>query len=176
MDTRPSPALTPPPDGTAPRRVWARPPGADRVVLFGVVLWVVAQILPAYTTPGLLEPTNTVEGYRATLGAWSLAIWVAHGDPIAAFALLIAWSANIWLVIALVFLARHHHGAALVLAVVAAGCAAVGMWVLLAGGFPEIYSFAAITEVGLGSWVWLASILAVVAGLVPLPSRLRSAG
>ena len=176
MDTRPSPALTPPPDGTAPRRVWARPPGADRVVLFGVVLWVVAQILPAYTTPGLLEPTNTVEGYRATLAAWALAPFAGHFDPVGGLAILVAWTANIWLVIALVSLARHHHGAALVLAVVAAGCAAVGMWVLLAGGFPEIYSFAAITEVGLGSWVWLASILAVVAGLVPLPSRLRSAG
>lgn len=179
MDTRPSPTLTPPPDGTAPRRVWGRPLGADRLVLAGVVLWVVAQVLPACTTPGIdlgfaREATLTIDGYEATFLGWTLVLLHLPVDPVAALAILVAWSANIWLVVGLVSLARHQDGAPLVWAIMAAGCAAVGMWVLLAGGFPEI-GFVVI-EVGVGSWVWFASILVVLAGLVPLPSRLRSAG
>jgi hypothetical protein len=156
--------------------VWARPPGADRIVLVGVALWVLAQDLPAYTHPGLFGDPHTVPGFMATLLAWMDGVFAFDHDPAATLAILVAWSANIWLAAGLVCLALHHGGGALVLAVVAAGCAAVGLWVLLEGGFPEIYPFATVTVVGVGSWVWFASILVVVAGLVPLPSRLRSAG
>jgi hypothetical protein len=152
-------------------RPWA-PPGVlrhsewrggrvdDPLVLLGLAGWILAQALPAYGTAPFLQPEpDTTMGWQATLLAWDLAILGGSWEILA------AWTANLWLLLAFVARWRAHRRAALVFAVAAAGCSAVGMWVLLRGGLPEWGAPATITCIGIGSLVWFASTIAVVAGV-----------
>ena len=158
---------------TAPRppraSSWHGPRGGDPLVLLGLGLWVVAQVLPAYSRPPLLGPdANTTMGWQATLGAWDLAFLGGS------WAILIAWTANIWFLIAVVSLWRRHPSLALVSASAAAACSTTGMWVLLRGGLPESsWPNAVISEIGIGSWAWFASTVVTVLGVARSRSTLR---
>jgi hypothetical protein len=171
MDARSSPDVAPGHNGTgpvpaAPSR-WPRSRGAEYVILGGIVLWVVAQALPAYTN----ESATAVPGWVATIGTWLEAIlaW-GLGSVGGGLMLLVAWAANIWLVLAVVSLGLRRHQAALGFAILAAASSAVGMWVLLSGGLPDGGPIETVT-VGIGSFVWFASTLVVLAGTAywPLP-------
>jgi hypothetical protein len=159
------------PSASAGQGRWPRSRGAGSFVLGGLVLWVVAQALPAYTGPGIGEPTITRLGLYCTLFTWlnALFIWNHTG----ALPILVAWAANIWLVLAIASLGLRRNGAALRLATLAAASSAVGMWVLLSGGLPDVGSYATVTEIGIGSFVWFASTLVVLAAIAywPLPTR-----
>lgn len=141
-------------DGTAT----ASPTSGRVLVLLGAGLWAVAQVLPAYTRPAILgsEPIETL-GWVATTMLWSL---VPFGGAI----LIVPWTANIWLAIALFAAWRRHARTAVVSSAAAALCAADGMWILVRGGLPEVSSFATITEVGAGSYLWFAGIVLVLVG------------
>ncbi len=185
MDARSSPDVAPGHNGTgrvpaAPSR-WPRSRGAEYVILGGIVLWVIAQALPAYTHPvsDPLESAFTVYGLVATIGTW-LDAWLAWtlNSVGGALALLVAWAANIWLVLAIVSLGLRRHQAALGFAILAAASSAVGMWVLLSGGLPDLNETARVIEVGIGSYVWFTSTLVVLAGTAywPLPTQSSESG
>ncbi len=133
---------------------------ADATVWLGLVLWFAAQMLPAYTQPSLSgESQTTIPGIAATLLTWLNAI-LGHS-----WALAFAWSANLWLAAELVAWATGRRRAAIGLGSVSAVAGAVGMWVLLSGGLPEYGTFGQIADVGIGSWLWVGGMLAVLAGV-----------
>ena len=178
MDARSSPDVAPGHSGTgrvpaAPSR-WPRSRGAGSLVLGGIVLWVIAQALPAYTDS--TESATVVPGWEATIGTWLGALYAWMGGAVGgAVALLVAWAANIWLVLAIVSLGLRR--AALGFAILAAASSAVGMWVLLSGRLPDVAPIATVT-VGIGSFVWFASTLVVLAGTAywPLPMASSESG
>jgi hypothetical protein len=63
-------------------------------------------------------------------------------------------------------------------AILAAASAAVGMWVLLSGGLPDLWKIARVIEIGIGSFVWFASTLVVLAAIAywPLPTQSSESG
>jgi hypothetical protein len=150
------------PPGVLRHSEWPGSRVGDPLVILGLAMWILAQALPAYGTAPFLHPEpDTTMGWQATLIAWDLAILGGS------WAVFVAWTANLWFVLAFVARWRAHRRAALVFAVAAAACSAEGMWVLFSGGLPESGwgSPATITRIGTGSILWLASTITVVAGV-----------
>ncbi len=132
---------------------------ATRLVIAGLALWAVAQALPAYSQASIFasEPDKVEWGWRATLFAWSLGLFGGTG------LILVAWTANVWLLLAALTFRRANPSMATAFAGAAVVCSAIGMWILLRGGFPE-NPFAIITAVGVGSYLWFAGTCAVLLG------------
>lgn len=132
---------------------------SDALVFVGLCLWLVAQALPAYTTAAYLsDEPNLVWGVVATLLAWIHFFFV---PGVSGLLITFAWSANVWL--ALAVLARWRWPEWMVpFAALAEVACAVGIGILVAGGVPEAGGH--ITEVGVGSWLWMAGTLIVLAG------------
>jgi hypothetical protein len=126
-----------------------RPSRADEPVLAGVVALVLAQILPAFRAA---EP---VPGWVATVYGW---IALPFGEPV----LFLGWTANLWLIVAVIARVTRHARTALVAAAAAELSALVGLWSLATFDIPLL-------DVGgldIGALVWLAAVALVAVGVL----------
>lgn len=121
---------------------------ADKAVLGGVTALVVAQLLPAFHASG------SMTGWGATVYGW---IALPYGEPI----LFLGWTANLWLLVALIARLTRHARVALVTAAIAELTALVGVWSLATFDIPLLD----VTGLDIGAWVWLAGVTLVALGV-----------
>jgi hypothetical protein len=129
-----------------------RRPGLDSILLLaGIAALVAAQLLPAYRADG--AEVFYVAGFTVTYSGWGALL---GEEPI----LLLGWTANLWLVVALIARLTRHANGALVAAIIAELTAAVGFWALA-----TFETSLHVVGLEIGAWVWLTGVTLVVGGV-----------
>ena len=132
---------------------------ADILILLGASLWVIAQFLPATVRPDLLDDgVYSTAGLDYTLFAWSLAL--SASSAALSIAILLAESANVWFLIAIIGLGFGRR----TLASASASLATVGCLVGIVTLVVQTHatnSVERIVSVEPGTWVWLAGTVVV---------------
>ena len=129
--------------------------GADLLVLTGLLAWVAAQFLPAYSHRAVLSSeVVATSGFVVTFAGWSGAL--LGNEPI----LVRGWTANLWFLGAVLARQTRHHRAALLFAVAAELAALLGIWALA-----TLDTLANVVGLEIGAYVWLVGITAVLAGI-----------
>jgi len=156
------------------RAGWRHMTGPTWLLAAGLVLWLIAQALPAWAhLEGTVALWVTVLGWLMAIGVGMLSVSLGSG-----LWGLAGWTANLWLLGALVARRRGKLSRALGLSWVALSCAlAEVVFIYLGSGGTHCCDLNAsdanaygvqIIEptwdsVGLGTWVWVASFALVVA-------------
>lgn len=132
-----------------------------------IALWVIAQALPAFAIvaddficsawpPESLLATCDMPGILVTLFGWAMLFEDVFGG--------VAWTANVFFGLALVARWAGRPAAATVFALAALACGLLGVAVLV-GGVGEAVDEMRIRSVGIGSWVWVASLVTLAIGV-----------
>jgi hypothetical protein len=167
-------------DATARRRAW----GFTLLTWVGLGLWVVAQALPAWdwSSPNcilggtIFQPeigpcSGSDIGLALTLLGWMYLLGPLFpgadslDERLAELVLGVAWSVNNWLVLALITRFLWFRRSATVLAVLAIPAGVVAI-LMIAGVVGDLHHERDIVSVGIGTWVWLASIAVLVVAII----------
>ena len=135
----------------------------------GIVLWLVAQALPAASIAlpsDSPDPTEQWFGFGFTLFAGLLSILCLPLFPAVGLLGIVGWTANFWLAVALVIRLREGLEKRLfIAAVLGMVCAVAGVGALLLG----MMSGSIVASIETGTWLWLAGCVAI--GIGALRSR-----
>ena len=133
----------------------------------GIVLWLVAQALPAAWIVSVGDSaTEQWFGFGFTLGAGFLSVLCLPLFPAVGLLGIVGWTANFWLAMALVIRLREGLETRLFIAtVLSIACAVAGVGARLLG----VRSGSVVASIEIGTWLWLVGCVAV--GIGALRSR-----
>jgi len=130
----------------------------------GIVLWLVAQALPAASIALPSDsPESTEEwiGFGFTLLAGLLSVLCIPLFPVVGLLGIVGWTANFWLAVALVIRLSEDLETRLSIAtVLGIACALAGVAALVLG----MVTGSVVASIGIGTWVWLAGCVAIGIG------------
>lgn len=123
------------------------------LVLVACGLWLIAQVLPAFTDPWHTQPDRSEYGWYETVFGWLAPLYLGPtGVP-----LLVGWTANLWFWAAVIGGAVNRT-LRRPLALAAVVCGVIGLLTVISAAHG--------TQVGIGSWLWLGAMVLVAASTI----------
>jgi hypothetical protein len=136
----------------------------DVLLVVGLLLWLTSQALPAYSNVPVGAFVTVASGLFGVLGVLLSAEW--------GLAAIVGWTANLWLLAALLARLSNHHAGARRCAGISVPCALAEIAAIVlgsestylnpdyrSGGPVYLRTAPDLADVGLGAWLWLASIV-----------------